>query len=1551
MFTVHGTLKSSSPFIGYHVQAFFQEQLDLVPAGAASTSTGTTGTTTASTATWVASVRTADVAPSGSFSLSLPDADKVKEPVTLEVLTPPGQVLTSKAYSLNDLKNAIEIPVEPQPTFTVTASTDLTLGQNLKLAGRVLDKSGQRQASNLEVVLWGRPKAATGGAPQPPFEVVVITRTDASGYFSDDYPRGDFTDAYGVVGAGNGLTVPVPLEGSAFPKQVVLVVDIPPTAVADGCDCLGDVPRAPDPADLVNSPGTYSADLGGKCVQLTIPNRALEEFSFYSVVRTTEPEIKGLHLRQGRPVPDFVIKNLASLLGLQPQSGQLTARTFSSGAADTAATAAAAAGTPIAGTPIATAPAPGTTATAAPTTATAPTATGAPGTAPAPTGGTVGTVTGVASTAFHLDADTLRKQLILRDPESVNITQLAKAERLSTLTGITEALRILARPPIPGRGPMSAQNPAAWDEDSAFYQATTIAHGHLLHFKQVWRADGYSLGDLLYSLPLAPGQKKQVATIDYDRREVAARSEQLSAEERLSATISRDRDISEIVNSTLSQSSRGGSHADVSGGGGGIGAGFFGSGFGLLIGGGGGGGQASSTAWQNSSRDVAANSLQQLRDNTQQAASSMRGMRSTVVQTVQQGEAMTVQTESVANYNHCHALTIEYFEVLRHLQVSQEVADVQECLFIPLLMTPFDSAKALRWRNALRRYLRDPSLAGGFDALHRIATNYAGADFPAARFADEPIQDLEGELLISFHIPRPADDANDAFVPAHWSPLGFFLPLAAGVLFDAYLSQRLKAERDQVFATQIAPRIVEKFITQMQFAYIDAGGNATAVSLEPTLISNFVGGQQLYVTLRPTETVLPAQPRAKITDFRITTTSDLPVDSKAIIHRGSLRYRTAHMSNYLFADGWIETELRKTSPAVIATPTSREERRNPRDEDRGISQRLLNHLNENLEYYHKAIWWSMDPDRRHMLLDGFVAPNAGGRSVASVVENQLIGIVGNSLVMPVAPGFHLDPTYRQDIDHPVDLLHLYAPNTPVPPMRISIPTRGVFAEAVMGSCNSCETKDDSVFWRWEESPSGDLPTAIQPVSTASRASSDPNLTPKPFPAAMINMQTAPTAPDPTGLAAVLKLLTKPDLFKDITGLAANQANALQAMQLSLQTAKSLGGQAVDLAQQQKLSQNIDQTMGSIQKAQRTGLINQDQASSLTNSALQGLIGGGQPPAKSLTDVPEVKSLLNSVAGKPDTTVSLTQGAEAVDVGAVLADTTGTVALDPGVQAIWDANPTIQAAFGNDVNKFQADTRKDWDDHPDVHGHFKNGLSTFREMVPGYEKAGIHQLAQWIHDNIQDTTFFGKKVQIRKSLVTGLAAIETAIKAAATTPDAGITVLGGGFVPREIAGTAVLSHHGVGQAIDIDPTSNPKLALLVSGSAQRREALFLVIKAVTGKDVKALTDYDQQRTASTTFQSTFGDAWVTQQQTELTTRKTALAADPANAAKQQAVKDQQALVDAISLVRSALDGLKTLGFLNHQKVVVEKFQAAGWTWGGEWHEDKDYMHFETGAVAP
>src|SRR5262249_31380895 len=153
-------------------------------------------------------------------------------------------------------------------------------------------------------------------------------------------------------------------------------------------------------------------------------------------------------------------------------------------------------------------------------------------------------------------------------------------------------------------------------------------------------------------------------------------------------------------------------------------------------------------------------------------------------------------------------------------------------------------------------------------------------------------------------------------------------------------------------------------------------------------------------------------------------------------------------SHDLFRDRRILNDLLLDDPVRIDTWPDREELRSPRAEDRELANRLLSHLNEHLEYYHKAIWWSMDPDRRYMLVDGFEAPNAGGRSVASVVENRLIGIVGNCMVFPVAPGVHLDPTYRLGVGHHAGLLHYYAPAIPAPPLRVSVPTRGVFAEAV-----------------------------------------------------------------------------------------------------------------------------------------------------------------------------------------------------------------------------------------------------------------------------------------------------------------------------------------------------------------------------------------------------------------------------------------------------------------------------------------------------------------------
>ena len=156
--------------------------------------------------------------------------------------------------------------------------------------------------------------------------------------------------------------------------------------------------------------------------------------------------------------------------------------------------------------------------------------------------------------------------------------------------------------------------------------------------------------------------------------------------------------------------------------------------------------------------------------------------------------------------------------------------------------------------------------------------------------------------------------------------------------------------------------------------------------------------------------------------------------------------------------------------------------------------------------------------------------------------------------MPVAPGNQLDPM----IDEKFDLFAQYYDDRP-DELRISIPTRGVYAEAVMGECNSCEEKDETRFWRWEESPIPDSPsTQILPVSTDTRRADPGNLQAKDFPAPIVNIQNAPDLPDPASVEGLLEALGKGDSFRDLSGLNQTQLNALAAFQKAMDTAKEFG---------------------------------------------------------------------------------------------------------------------------------------------------------------------------------------------------------------------------------------------------------------------------------------------------------------------------------------------------------------------------------------------------------
>lgn len=1296
----------------------------------------------------------------GRFALELPQRERIAdEPVRLVVSAPSGRALAERCVPRDSLGGDLTIEVDPPPPLALGPVAAPKQAPHRRLQARVVNSKGEPIASRLQVVLFARAADAHAYDPE---QTILATSTDKAGYFFGQVPGTTFAAVEASIG-GVGQRLPLRLENGFIAPRQILVTEIPgEIASGDGqhdCACTDQAapPRMASHEDIVAAPEVFSTDLGaGGCVQFNKPNRAIEEFDFYSVVRTTQPEMNVVGAQTAAAEPpdgparqdpatpagerlaltlgasatkDFMAEGVGSLLSdrtawireqLAPGAGflQRELRVPSDAVVlrglgfgfdytqvlsfaidrfklhrrdgtvvildiDTASTdgdgnvvrqwariptdlrlqditrlqvmrRTKASGPPPSASSLAQFPARGYLRLAA---------------AAAPTDGP-------RFVELHFDL-TLRSipggvgmggiydwngELVL-DETLLEVSKLPGGPTADA--GTADPSGAMVSRPAPrsnaARYELNGRNPIDWDATPTFYEATTIAHGHLLHFKQIWYADGYSLGDLLYSLPLAPGQKRLISVLDWERRESSSRDEYTSFDEAMRAALARDRDLGEVVSGALTESSRGGSRSTMGGIGIGIGGAANGSyqgiNFGSLLGISGGYSDSSSSAWQSSARNLSSNSLQQLRDKTMQSASAVRTLRSTLVQTASQGESVRGTTEVVANHNHCHAITIQYFEVLRHLLVAHELVDVQECLFVPLPMTEFDRPKALRWRQSLVGYLKRPELQAAFDAARRVETAWADADAPLGRYADEPVLSIVGELLLTVVIPLPPFPERPAPRPDQTAAqvaaavghaldpttgfLGAVLAVATGGASTA-IAQGARAIAESLFAEpsadarfrrfqqEVMPGVVAGFVDRLEMHVLTPQGLQRLQGVDLTLASAYQPGVPLRVSVRGT---LGGQlARSSIQQVVIRSSTGLPQGCRAIVNAATLRYRSRAFEHGLVDDRRVDDDIdlpgvsislgsgglvpviniTQTSPgmgASLFTPLDAWEQRHPRREDARLSAELIEHLNDHLEYYHHALWWTMDPNRRYMLLDGVYAPNTKGLSVASVVENRLIGIVGNCLVMPVARGRRLDPVFGKLGDNAateaIDLLDYYRLDYPIPPTQVSLPTRGVFAEAVTGACNSCEEIDDSRFWRWEESPI-DEPPAMAALSTDSRRGEPDFGKPTSFPGAIVAIQNAPSAPDPAGVKLAVDAVGKP--FADMSGLAATQSNAAGAFRQAVESAVQFGKEASALAQQAASLKSADKTLSTIDKAEAAGKITKDEAKELRLRTLRGMTG-------------------------------------------------------------------------------------------------------------------------------------------------------------------------------------------------------------------------------------------------------------------------------------------------------------------------------------------------------
>lgn len=790
---------------------------------------------------------------------------------------------------------------------------------------------------------------------------------------------------------------------------------------------------------------------------------------------------------------------------------------------------------------------------------------------------------------------------------------------------------------VKDRFELSGNNLVDWDETPLCFQAVTLAFGHLIQYRQRFYSNGYSLGNIITTEGLAPGQVKKIAILDWKRSQTSNRSEQLDYRDELEASTDHTQDFEELQSAMLNENSAGGSSSKVSSTtaaiGAGIGGVFPGGIFGVAGGVGTTSSNASSEAWQNNSKNTSASMNSHLADRTKQSAKNIRSQRATVITSDTQMESVGARTEVLANYNHCHSINNVFFEVLRHVAVRQDVTSVSECLFVPLLISEFTKEKVYRWKEHLKSVMLSnihlrKRIGHGFDALERIMSPNGYDNFPSGSYADETVQEIYGEFEIELNISMPADDYNpDAsgnkytLNQAKWETLLKLCPALGGFnAIAAKLAGVALATKVATFNKEYAPKLAANLLKKLE---IKANGN-TLLPLDLSLSTSYSPDKKVKVFVRSKGLPFSIS-RKSITNvtFDIGDLTSIfgtsiklnDIGSKAVIKSARLHYRTDYSSGLLCNSATVENDLGYGDPVVIYTPCNVHELKNQKKEDETALANLLSICNENMERLHASIWMKMSEQKIFFLLDGIKIPteingkplpsNIAGKSVASIVNSKPIGVVGNSLVLKITDGVNADPIYRlwnknadnaqEEFDKitnagqiPVeDLLEVYQPLTPVEPYQISFPTGGYFMETVMGACNSCEKIDDSKFWKWEEHPIPITPSDIQAVNLDSRYQQPLDTKPTEFPQSNISIQNIPQGPQPTGLGASLDLLSKSGIFKDITGLEGTQNLAAKGMDISKGAMESAMSNAVaamnsaaayDLAKDKQKSENFDKLM-------------------------------------------------------------------------------------------------------------------------------------------------------------------------------------------------------------------------------------------------------------------------------------------------------------------------------------------------------------------------------------
>jgi len=237
----------------------------------------------------------------------------------------------------------------------------------------------------------------------------------------------------------------------------------------------------------------------------------------------------------------------------------------------------------------------------------------------------------------------------------------------------------------------------------------SLDEGELINYEVKATRLGYTFGDLLYSLPLAPCESVTLAISHWEQRQKARAEQESVSVEKRSSSYYRQNALSEMMNAVSSSRHFGLAYAE---------------GVSALVDKIAQVSVAGSVSASFDHKQFASDATRTFSDSIQESAEAWRSDHQVVVMEQWETEDQAVAYRTVCNNNHCHVLNIFYHEVLNNFRVTTKLLGQREVYLVPYDVNDFDEHLAVCARPFLLPYLLDQTLADCYRKLKYVAVGH-----------------------------------------------------------------------------------------------------------------------------------------------------------------------------------------------------------------------------------------------------------------------------------------------------------------------------------------------------------------------------------------------------------------------------------------------------------------------------------------------------------------------------------------------------------------------------------------------------------------------------------------------------------------------------------------------------------------------------------------------------------------------------------------------------------------------------------------------------------